>query len=225
MSELAYDPNTPRTYHDALTAAMFAEQIRGTKTVLSIAAGRTALAFDLCRMDNRPLVISLDPMYKNQPFSRRWEDRYVAGLAQTIPFVDESFDLTICHFGVQHMPPKTVPAAVREMLRVTKRAGFGPYRGNIMINPVFNGEVLEQELMAAGLSGSVAAVDWHDREAFPLVLRKDVFPSLAILKNDSLDDDVQDRLLQVIADTTALRRKRKSLGERISRLKGGTSYR
>jgi len=215
---LTYDRRTPKTKHAGLAAAMFGDYFRRVpagQTVLNVAAGTTELARDLeaWRIPAVP-VISVDPLYRTNGWYVNRRDR-VPATAEDMPFDDNSFALTLCQFGLQHMLDR--PAAVREMVRVTKSAegADNSATGTILLNPVFKPGPLWEALTLRGLR-DVCTV----QAPLARVTAREALPTLVIRKTPDLTSERLETLITTLTETQAMQRRR-TLGERIARAWGG----
>jgi|GEM_PF-5105984 len=215
-----YDSRTPVTAHDNLMATMYGDFFRNTDTVLNVAAGHTDLGADLRHRGIMTRVTSFDPIYEREPGSHR-----VPGYAQAMPFADESFAMTTCQFGMQHLPEASVGDAIREMVRVTRTADSSsdPTKGIIFINPVFRPERLQRKLVERGADRRSAGIMEHDLDGFNLADRKVVRPTLWIQKTDALTPETLEPIIAAVVESEALRPAHRSLGELASRAFGGHS--
>ena len=215
--------------HPGLTAAMYGEIIGGADgPVLNVAAGDTNLQRDLADVHVHRQVVSLDPAYTAlSPDDYRYDrPDFVPGLAQDIPFGDNQFAVTICQFGMQHVPEELLGDALREMARVTMPAS-GPQdttRGIIFVNPVFDFRELQAALDTRGVAQHLAGVGMHSREHIPLRVRKAVLPSLWIHKTPELTPERLGAVVDAVIASRATKPGRREIGELVSRLFGGSSY-
>lgn len=221
---LGYDPNTPRTQHAGLAAAMYGDVLKQADSILNVAAGGTDLGADLHKKGIDADVTSLDPTYAYPDYFSPGRTDMRHGYAQDMPFEDETFAATICQFGVQHMAVPTWGRAIQEMVRVTQKAEHAndPTKGFILINPVFKPKQLLHALETAGVT-DVAGIMGHDKSVFPLAARKAIKPTLWLQKTDALTDERLQAVIQAATSTRALKPTHRSLGELTSRALGGTS--
>jgi len=222
-----YDPNTPRTSHNGLTAAMFADTLRNADgPILNVAAGETDLQADLHNLHIDKAVVALDPAYADlTPGDRRYNSPWFApAVAQEIPYDDETFAMTVCQFGAQHVPADQLGAALRDMVRVTMtaRSPRDAARGVVFVNPVFDVKRLEQSLERLGLPDMVG-INRPDTNRFAQRNRKDVLPTLWLHKTADMTPERLEAIIAAVTETGALRTKR-VLGEVVSRVWGGQSY-
>ena len=224
LPPLDYDDRTPRTEHRYLAAGMYGREFLSPAqgSVLNVAAGHTDLAGDLADMGQSGVqVVSLDPMYGSSPWYSTKADR-VPGVAQEIPYDDNTFAATLCQYGLQHMAGQQSPA-IREMVRVTRPVEdiHDNTGGTILLNPVFKVDVLTDAIRKGGLADvcgiQAPPADVRDRLAKP---------TLVIKKVPALTPDKIERLVEAIENTAALEPSRRSIGERLSRLvfRGDSSY-
>ena len=218
-----YDPNTPVTAHDGFASALYGESLAFADSVLNVASGHTDLAADLQARGADVQVTSLDPIYGRSEFDSRPD--MVAGYAQKMPFEDGKFDVTLCQFGLQHLPPEEQAKAIREMVRVTREADPKGIKvgGVVLINPVFRPKAMLEALEQAGIEG-VAGLMTHDPKSVALSQRRLVKPTLWVEKNPTLTSEKLDVLVQAITGSKALKPTFRSLGERACRANGGYSY-
>lgn len=219
-----YDSYTPVTAHPGMAAAMYGEIFRKAGSVLNVAAGNTNLADDLRPIAPNTVVTAVDPIYSHSPYNN---ENYVQGMMQELPFEPESFDMTMCQFGLQHIPPSDVGKSIQEMIRVTRIAD-GPKddsKGVILLNPIFRADNLRDELDRRGLTEhSVAGILPHTRSQFPLGVRKNVYPSLWIHKHEALNQEAINNLIDALITSKSIRPRIRSLGEIATRyLRRGTS--
>jgi demethylmenaquinone methyltransferase/2-methoxy-6-polyprenyl-1,4-benzoquinol methylase len=106
-------------------------------TVLDLAAGTGTSSEPLADAGVRVVPCDLSEGMLAVGKRRRPDLAFVAGDALELPFADASFDAVTISFGLRNVPD--VPAALREMARVTKPGGrlvvcefstptFGPFR-------------------------------------------------------------------------------------------------
>ena len=106
-------------------------------TVLDLAAGTGTSSEPLADAGVRVVPCDLSEGMLAVGKRRRPDLAFVAGAALELPFADASFDAVTISFGLRNVPD--VPAALREMARVTKPGGrlvvcefstptFGPFR-------------------------------------------------------------------------------------------------
>jgi SAM-dependent methyltransferase len=103
--------------HQVTVEAMVAG---GARRVLDIAAGEAGYTVDIARRG--PRAVALDPSPRMLARARGIIDEtgarvtLVRGIAETLPFRDQSFDGVLCHSAIDHMADPD--GAVREMARV-----------------------------------------------------------------------------------------------------------
>lgn len=90
-------------------------------TVLDLAAGTGTSAAPLADRGVRVVACDLSLGMLEVGRGRRPDIAFVAGDALALPFADASFDAVTISFGLRNVPD--VPAALREMLRVTVPGG------------------------------------------------------------------------------------------------------
>ncbi len=217
-----FDPSIPRTAHPGVAARMYGELIPDGSKVLNVGAGDTDLEGGLQGLGVKADVTSLDPQYGRYNAKQEEGPKHIRGVAQELPFPDESFDITMAQFLLQHLDPDVASRAMREMLRVTRTAESTSERsGLILINPVFRPQSL-RELIARRGFGDLASVWDHDAKAFDLAQRRDVYPTLVIHKTELITDELAESLIKAVEESGALRRRR-TVSERIVRKLGGFS--
>lgn len=222
-----YDPHTPRTGHPGLTAGLYGEILAPAETVLNVGAGYTDLGADLrLRRITKPIVTSLDAMegYDSNGSDGRLDK--VRGYAQALPFEDDSFSMSVCHFAAQHMPDDVLGAALKEMVRVTKPAenSQDAAKGVIMVGPVYKKKGLEEEIEKQGLDMFVGLTMHESTDMTVEGRRYAAKPSLWIHKLDELTPDKLSALTQLVVSSEALKTTR-TVSERLVRLFGGVSLR
>lgn len=223
-----YDDRTPVTRHQGLAAHQFAEEFEamGPGRVLNVASGGTNLQSDIKDLlpDSDIEVVSLDPDYNNSEnwFYQNIPNRQV-GIAQDLPFDDDSFSLTLCQFGIQHMPKEDVPTVLKEMVRVTKPVDepLDPRAGTILLGPVFKDKVLEKYIYDNGLEDvcGIETPSNYVQENW----RPSGKPTLIIKKVPQLSAEKLAKISAGLIETKAIYPKRKSLGELVSRATHGFS--
>ena len=228
-----FDPRTPRTSHDGLAAAMYANTLRHADgPILNVAAGHTDLQRDLGNLHIQKPVVALDPDYETfdvRDPRREHPERWVAGVVQETPYEANTFAATVCQFGIQHIPQTEFGAALREMVRVTKPAASGrdASKGIIFINPVFDPKRLEAALEDLGFGDDgVVGITRHDTNDFAMANRKDIFPTLWLHKlpgRDGLTPQKLEAVIAAVTQTGALWTRR-TLGEVAARAFRGQSY-
>jgi len=136
MSELTFDElkNTATNYEQLMVPALFinwAERILDEAAVkpgdriLDVACGtgivaRTAIKFkgsngtSVTGLDPNPGMLSVAESYTSEP---EWKE----GVAEELPFGDESFDVVVSQFGLMFFQDRS--AALREMYRVLAPGG------------------------------------------------------------------------------------------------------
>lgn len=222
-----YDPRTPRTEHAGFAAAMYMRTLREADgPILNVAAGGTDLQDDLQHLGVYKAVTSLDPSYAHlHPDDRRYgRPDYVPGVAQKIPCEDGTFAMTLCQFGMQHIPPEQWGSAIREMVRVTRTATGrdDTTKGIILINPVFNASAMQKTLEARDVKG-FAGLAWHDPKDFVIQDRRAVKDSLWIHKTPDLSPEKLDVVIAAAVSVGALKPRHRELAEIVSRALGGRS--
>jgi hypothetical protein len=222
-----YDPRTPRTTHNGLTAGLYGEILAPAETVLNVGAGYTDLGADL-RLQHitKPVVTSLDAMEGYGPSSLDGRPDKVHGYAQDLPFEDNSFSMSVCHFAAQHMPNDVLGAALKEMVRVTEPAenSRDATKGVVMVGPVFKKKGLEEEIEKQGL-GMFVGLTMHEGGGRTVEGRKYAAkPSLWIHKLEELTPDKLSALTTLVVNSEALKTTR-TVSERLVRLFGGASLR
>ncbi len=104
------------------------EAVSGKGLTLDLAAGFSSFAEEI--NDDKTKVVRLDATYgEERPDNPRGA---VAGLVQSIPFENDTFDRVISSFMMQHLKPEDMAGALREMIRVTKPGG------DVMVFPLMN---------------------------------------------------------------------------------------
>jgi SAM-dependent methyltransferase len=219
-ASLGYNETTPRTSHDGLAAEMYGRDFFAPAdgSILNVAAGYTDLSRDLHGMGIDKSVISLDPVYATHS---RFQQRpnYVAGTADTVPYPDDSFAVTLCQYGMQHIADKG--AALQEMVRVTRPAESirDTAKGTILLGPVFKPTQLAAAIYGANKGLELVCGIQNPPEQ---VRSKFARPTLVIKKTADLDEGRVAALISAIEHTGALDTRR-TLGEMASRLLGGHS--
>lgn len=97
--------------------------------VLDVASGTGDLAIEISKRVPESTVVGLDPSEKMLAVAARKVERaglaerirFVPGEAEHLPFEDGAFDAVTIAFGIRNVPDR--PAALREMLRVTRPGG------------------------------------------------------------------------------------------------------
>ncbi len=222
MSEYSYDKVTPVTAHDGMAANLYHEVFGQVGSVLNVAAGDTRLHDSLQLYGVATDIVSVDPAYARPEYSGR--EGYVAGLAQELPFADESFDSAMCQFGLQHIPMEDIPATIHEMIRITRTADENrdQTKGYILLNPVFKNVRLEKAL--AGFNDDVAFLWHHDGAGMTGLERRALYPTLVIHKTPDLTPETEQDLVNRIVASRSLKPTHRSIGEVVSRrLFGGSS--
>jgi len=107
-----------RQWRKATLAALDAQP---GETVLDLAAGTGTSAEPLADKGVHVLPCDLSEGMLGVGKRRRPDLPFVAGDALRLPFADESFDAVTMSFGLRNVPD--VPAALAELLRVTKPGG------------------------------------------------------------------------------------------------------
>ncbi|MDB5688103.1 MAG: hypothetical protein JWR77_2692 [Rhizorhabdus sp.] len=219
MSEVSYDKHTPVTAHDGLAAAVYGEVFTGASSILNVAGGNTDLQRSLHNHGIQAAVTAVDPAYARPEYQGK--ERFVAGYAQRLEFADESFDMTMCQFGIQHIPDSDIPAAINEMVRVTKPAETPNdcSKGLILINPVFNFRKMSKALAEANISDNDVFV-WHHSDDERLIPkdRRSLLPTLVIHKTTDTTPEMQTQIAKTTAESGALKPMHRSVGEIVSRL-------
>lgn len=217
MTELAFDPRTPLTEHRGLAVEMYGPEFLGPADgpVLNVAAGHTNLARDLEGTHlGVPEVVSLDPIYETVSWYTHDPNR-VPGVAEDMPFADDTFATTLCQFGIQHInDPTKQAAALREMVRVTKPTDSinDNTKGTILVNPVWGVRKLTKAIYDHGLE-DVCGI----QEAPERVRGKHAYPTLVIKKIPALTAEKLDMLVNTVVHTGALNRRR-TVAEFLARL-------
>lgn len=221
-----YDPHTPRTSHPMLAAGQFLDFFSENEgQILNIAAGGTNLQRDLRLHHVFADVVSLDPSYTTSDFEMSGHKK-VPGIAQELPFPDNTFSTTLMHFGLQHIKggPTQMSAAIMEAIRVTRPTVSSSVTdnrsGTVLLGPVFDVDHLKELMLENGLqkvSGIQAASGSVRRMPHAL-------PTLVIKKVPALDPSMTIRLAEVVASSGAMKPRHKEVGEHISRLFHGRSH-
>jgi demethylmenaquinone methyltransferase / 2-methoxy-6-polyprenyl-1,4-benzoquinol methylase len=107
-----------RAWRKATLAALAAQP---GETVLDLAAGTGTSSEPLADAGVRVVPCDLSLGMLGVGKRRRPDLAFVAGNALQLPFADESFDAVTMSFGLRNVPD--VPAALAELLRVTKPGG------------------------------------------------------------------------------------------------------
>jgi SAM-dependent methyltransferase len=224
-----YDPRAPKTAHEGLTAALYGQILAPAESVLDVAAGNTDLAADLLgHRITGPKVTSLDAMEGYT--ARGYHPNRVYGYAQDLPFKGESFSMSVCQYGAQHMSDGVLGAALREMVRVTQTADneHDDTKGVILLGPVYRKRQLENAIENSGL-GEIVGTLYHEDNATSLPtaeMRKHTQrPSLWIHKLEALTPDRLEEVVDIVVGTSSLKPTRRTLGEVASRAFGGFSWR
>lgn len=207
-----YDENISRTGHYGLAASQFEKefsQVQGS--VLNVAAGHTNLQGDLAKRGINVEVTSVDPAYFLHDLQPPAPNRK-PGYIQEIPAGNEEFALTLCHFGIQHIPYSDFRKSLGEMARVTQTADSltDQSKGTILVGPVFKARNLTSAIYGNQLEDVCGIIDP------PVNLRdKDALATLIIKKTPALTDEKLDRLVQVLITTNAM--KKRSMGAFVSK--------
>jgi demethylmenaquinone methyltransferase/2-methoxy-6-polyprenyl-1,4-benzoquinol methylase len=114
---------------DKLWRSRLAEEIRGSKLVLDIATGTAEVAVEVSNKLNNPHVVGLDPseemlrlgQKKIEALGAKKKINLVQGIAENLPFKDDTFDAVTIAFGIRNTvdPLKSL----QEMKRVLKPNG------------------------------------------------------------------------------------------------------
>lgn len=209
------------TAHAGYAARMYGKYFGNVDTVLNVASGNTDLGADLTRMGHATRVMSVDPIYPLAS-SPEANPQFVHGFAQKLPFEDNSFDMTMCQFGLQHMPKQAATAAITEMVRVTRTAD-GPtdgLKGFVMLNPVFKPKQLLKELKIKEFDDAAWLLH-SDSEMFRMEEKKDLRPTLLIHKTAGLTAKRAELLAELITRSGAMYSPARSIGEMVARAKSG----
>ena len=100
-----------------LRASRIARRIRDGDTVLDVGCGAGHLLTDLAMFRSiRPfgVDVSLDRYNLSEIPAARFD-------GQRLPFVKESFDVTVCCYVLHHLTPQHAKELLGEMVRVTRR--------------------------------------------------------------------------------------------------------
>lgn len=90
-------------------------------TVLDLAAGTGSSTEPLDAAGARVIACDLSTGMLQVGHARRPDLAFIGGDALSLPFADDSFDAVTISFGLRNVPD--VPAALQEMLRVTRPGG------------------------------------------------------------------------------------------------------
>lgn len=179
-----------RQWRRATLAALGAQ--RG-ETVLDLAAGTGTSSEPLADAGVLVVPCDLSEGMLSVGKRRRPDLPFVAGDALHLPFADESFDAVTISFGLRNVPD--VPAALAEMLRVTRPGGrlvvcefstptFAPFRA------VYTGyltQALPKVARAVAKDSDSAAYaylaesikDWPDQRALGVTIKRAGWTSVA----------------------------------------------
>lgn len=95
--------------------------LRGLE-ILDVGAGSGYDAWRLVQAGGRVTALEYNPMLIRRGRSVVPEARWIGGFSHVLPFDRECFDVVCCNAALHHM--RDVPAAIQEMLRVTRRGGY-----------------------------------------------------------------------------------------------------
>ncbi len=170
-----------RQWRKATIAALDAQ--RGD-TVLDLAAGTGTSAEPLADAGVRVIPCDLSEGMLGVGKRRRPDLPFVAGNATGLPFADESFDSVTMSFGLRNVPD--VPAALAELLRVTKPGGkvviceFSTPK-NKAFRKVYSGYLVKALPKVAGMVSkereaydylAESISDWPDQRELGLMLKR-----------------------------------------------------
>lgn len=103
-------------------ARMVAETC-GYGCAIDIGCGEGYLVAELMAMDIDAIGLDISSVVVDRANSR-WNNRFVEGSILAIPFPDEKFNVVVSTDCMEHLAPEDVPAALREIFRVSSRYVF-----------------------------------------------------------------------------------------------------
>ena len=118
------DLHVPALFRQFAPIVMVAAGIEAGDRVLDVACGTGVLASHIAEVTGEPeRVAGLDAMPGMVAVAKKREPRidWRQGLAESLPFEDNSFDAVVCQFGLMFFQDRD--AAIREMLRVLRPGG------------------------------------------------------------------------------------------------------
>jgi len=172
-------------------------------TILDVAAGDSPFAEDMVSHTGKR-VIRIDRDYaRHEPKGGDWE----AGDATALPLEDDSVDVAISAFMMQHLTPDEQRRALAEMLRVVRPYTDGRV-GAVGIFPLYKPKKLAELIQKNDLEGKLAiTVDYDAFERLPIAERKLEQPTLWIPNWQGASVEEQSRLIAAIVESNALYRR------------------
>jgi SAM-dependent methyltransferase len=108
---------------DLARRALALAELEGDESVLDIGCGNGVYLGALAGTGHRGLVAGMDlsPGMLDAAGARAWDARLMIGDAQSVPFVDGAFGVTLAMHMLYHVPDRAL--AIRELRRVTRSGG------------------------------------------------------------------------------------------------------
>jgi len=171
--------------------------------ILDVAAGDSPFAVEVSRHTDKR-VIRVDRDYaRRAPEGDDW----LAEDATDLSFEDDSVDVAISAFMMQHLTPEEQQKVLTEMLRVVRPYTDGAV-GVVGLFPVYKPSKLEDTLKKAGLSDKVAmSTDYEAFERLSIAEKKLEQPTLWIPNLSGMSDADKRALVGSIVESGAFYRR------------------